>query len=212
VDAPVEIDPSCASFFIRPASADYSSRSSHKWTLYGIDAVVIAATHSIPTLNGYSAWAPPDWDLLNPEEDVYAGRVRTMKPSSLRPAASGFRLPASPNESMTHDEENDLGRTRQMGSIWAVAGDRKPGRSPVAVSRQPHDDVVLEAKEGRGVGGLDASGIGVGGNDLPAHVPDGLQRAVEDLGCRHFKDERLDVRIMLALLLRHLLRIIQRIS
>jgi hypothetical protein len=102
VAPPVDIDPSCDSFFIGPGSVAYTSRSDHKWTLYGIDAVFIALSHALPTLNGYSAWAPGDWDLLNPEEDVYAGRVhrwveryaldgvckldidaRTMRPSAL---------------------------------------------------------------------------------------------------------------------------------
>jgi hypothetical protein len=79
VGAPIEIHPSCSSFFIRHASPEYSSRSSHKWTLYNVDALFIALTHSVstvPSLNGYSAWAPDGWNLLNPEEEVYAERVK----------------------------------------------------------------------------------------------------------------------------------------
>jgi hypothetical protein len=76
VAAPIAIDRSCSSFFIKRASAEYSSRSGHKWTLYSIDALLIALDRAIPTLNGYSAWAPMDWELYDPEEEVYAKRVR----------------------------------------------------------------------------------------------------------------------------------------
>lgn len=77
VAAPIAIDPVCASFYIKGASADYMSRSPHMGTLYGNDALYIALRHSIPTLNGYSAWSPPEWELWNPQEDTYPGRVRT---------------------------------------------------------------------------------------------------------------------------------------
>jgi hypothetical protein len=76
VMAPIEIDPSCRSFFIEGASAEYMSRSPHMWTLYGIDAMFIALHTSIPTLNGYSAWVPPGWELMNPQEPTYPGRVQ----------------------------------------------------------------------------------------------------------------------------------------
>lgn len=76
VAAPIAIDPSCRSFFIARASPDYTARSRDMWTLYSIDAMFVAFTRSIPTLNGYSAWVPQGWDLFNPEEDVYEERVR----------------------------------------------------------------------------------------------------------------------------------------
>lgn len=75
VAAPIAIDPSCRSFFIKGASADYMSRSDNMWMLYGNDAMFIAALHSIPTLNGYSAWAPSGWELGNPQEETYPERV-----------------------------------------------------------------------------------------------------------------------------------------
>jgi hypothetical protein len=76
VEAPLVIDPGCRSFFIKGASAEYMSRSPHMWTLYGIDAMFVSLNHSLPTLNGYSAWAPEEWNLWNPQEGDYLDRVR----------------------------------------------------------------------------------------------------------------------------------------
>lgn len=75
VKGPIDIDASCQSFFIKGASAEYMSRSNHMWTLYGVDSMFIALNHSIPTLNGYSAWSPEGWELANPQEPTYPGRV-----------------------------------------------------------------------------------------------------------------------------------------
>jgi hypothetical protein len=76
VVAPVAIEPQCRSFFVKPASAEYSSRSSNTSALYGTDAVFVAMRHSIPTLNGFSAWVPPGWELGYPQEETYPGRLR----------------------------------------------------------------------------------------------------------------------------------------
>jgi hypothetical protein len=76
VGDPIQVDASCRSFFMKAASAEYTSRSDHMWTLHGIDAVFISLKHSIPTLNGYSAWFPEGWDLFNPQEVEYEDRVR----------------------------------------------------------------------------------------------------------------------------------------
>ena len=75
VAAPVEIDPSCRSFFIKRASGEYMSRSTHMWSLYNVDAMFVAVNHALPTLNGYSAWAPEGWFLANPQESGYAEAV-----------------------------------------------------------------------------------------------------------------------------------------
>jgi hypothetical protein len=75
VRSPIQIDPSCRNFFIKGASAGYMSRSGHMWSLYAVDASFIALEHDIPTLNGYSAWAPADWDFANPQEAGYLGYV-----------------------------------------------------------------------------------------------------------------------------------------
>jgi hypothetical protein len=75
VAAPITIDPSCRSFFIRAASDEYTSRSNDMWTLYSIDSLFVALTHSIPTLNGYSAWSPDGWNIMNPSDPDYGDRV-----------------------------------------------------------------------------------------------------------------------------------------
>jgi hypothetical protein len=76
VEAPIAVDPACRSFFIKGASSEYMARSSHMWTLYGIDAMFVSLRVSLPTLNGYSAWTPVGWNLLNPHEADYPDRVR----------------------------------------------------------------------------------------------------------------------------------------
>ena len=75
VAAPIAIDPSCRSFFIKRASGEYMSRSRHMWSLYNVDAMFVAVNHALPTLNGYSAWAPEGWFLANPQESGYAEAV-----------------------------------------------------------------------------------------------------------------------------------------
>src|SRR5262249_14898995 len=75
VEAPITIDGTCASFFMRPASPAYGSRSPNPWALYAIDAAFVATKYGIPTLNGYSAWTPPDWHLFNPQDSDYAPGV-----------------------------------------------------------------------------------------------------------------------------------------
>jgi hypothetical protein len=71
VTAPIAVDPVCESFAIAGASRDYMSRSPHVWMLYAGDAMFIALSVSVPTLNGYSAWWPQGWNLFNPPENDY---------------------------------------------------------------------------------------------------------------------------------------------
>jgi hypothetical protein len=71
VEAPIAIDPSCRSFFVAPASRDYTTRPDSVWSLYDLDAMFIALQHRIPTLNGYSAWGPEGWTLANPDAPGY---------------------------------------------------------------------------------------------------------------------------------------------
>ena len=47
VAAPIAADPSCRSFFIKGASADYMARSFHMWALYNLDAAFIALDRRI---------------------------------------------------------------------------------------------------------------------------------------------------------------------
>ena len=76
VAAPITIDPSCRSFYMKGASRDYMSRTDNMWGLYSIDALFVALEHGIPTLNGYSAWFPERWTLLNPHEAGYDETVK----------------------------------------------------------------------------------------------------------------------------------------
>jgi hypothetical protein len=136
VEAPIGIEGTCQSFFIKGASAAYMSRSPHMWTLYGVDAMFISLNHSLPTLNGYSAWAPSEWRLANPQEHEYPEAVarwiqrydlrnvceldierRTMKP---------YHVPAGSN----------LSRVNAAARGRPGAGAAPAGRSPAArVSR-----------------------------------------------------------------------------
>jgi hypothetical protein len=76
VAAPIDIDPSCRSFVMSAASPEYESRYGDRGGLYGIDAAFIALGTSIPTLNGYSAWAPEGWSLADPPHPFYPAAVR----------------------------------------------------------------------------------------------------------------------------------------
>jgi len=76
VEAPIDIDPRCRSFFIKAASPEYKSRFTNMWTMSNIDAMFISLNHQLPTLNGYSAWQPEDWNLMNPPEPEYEDRAR----------------------------------------------------------------------------------------------------------------------------------------
>ena len=40
------------------------------------DAMFVSLNHGLPTLNGYSAWAPEGWNLMNPPEPEYEKRAR----------------------------------------------------------------------------------------------------------------------------------------
>jgi hypothetical protein len=71
VESPIAIDPSCRAFFILPASRAYSPRPNSAWSVYGLDAMFIALRHRLPTLNGYSGWAPEGWAVANPEVPGY---------------------------------------------------------------------------------------------------------------------------------------------
>ena len=75
ITAPIDIDSSCRSFFINGASGAYLSRPMRQPSVYALDAMFISLDHSIPTLNGYSAWAPGQWGMTDPQEPGYAEDV-----------------------------------------------------------------------------------------------------------------------------------------
>jgi hypothetical protein len=76
VEAAIDVDPACESFYVKRASAQYMSRSPNTGALYGGDSMFIALRQRLPTLNGYSAWTPDGWELMNPPEPTYSQRVR----------------------------------------------------------------------------------------------------------------------------------------
>ena len=76
VEARIAVDPSCRSFVARVASPAYLARPGSAWSLYHLDAMWISLRHSLPTLNGYSAWNPTGWGIGNPHEPGYADAVQ----------------------------------------------------------------------------------------------------------------------------------------
>ncbi len=76
VEAPIDIDRSCRSFFIKAGSPEYRSRSDNTWSLYGIDSIFVSLNHSLPTLNGYSAWYPRGWTFTDPGDRNYTAAVQ----------------------------------------------------------------------------------------------------------------------------------------
>jgi hypothetical protein len=85
VEAPIAVDPGCRSFYVKRASAAYTSRSDNMWSLYAGDAMFISLRVGLPTLNGYSAWGPAGWELTNPQEPAYPEKVqRWIKRNNLK--------------------------------------------------------------------------------------------------------------------------------
>lgn len=76
VAAPIRVDQGCRSFFIKKGPAEYLSRPGNTRTLYGIDGLFIALRHSVPSLNGYSAWSPNQWGVAFPEDPEYTRFAR----------------------------------------------------------------------------------------------------------------------------------------
>ncbi len=72
VAAPVGVEASCRSFFVKAASPAYTARSPDLRTLYAIDSMFVALNESIPTLNGYSGRTPRGWDLTDPHHPDYS--------------------------------------------------------------------------------------------------------------------------------------------
>jgi hypothetical protein len=76
VAAPIDIDPGCQSFYVKGASDEFMSRSNDMWSLYGVDSLFVSLNLGIPTLNGYSAWAPDGWTLQSPQAAGYDEEVK----------------------------------------------------------------------------------------------------------------------------------------
>jgi hypothetical protein len=76
VETPIAVDASCRNFFVKKASAAYQARSHMLDSLYGADTLFIALRHRVPTLNGYSAWIPPNYQMLHVSDADYMDGVR----------------------------------------------------------------------------------------------------------------------------------------
>jgi hypothetical protein len=75
VHAPIDIDPSCRSFFLKRASDPFRMTWPDSWALYGVTATWVAVDHSLPTLNGYSGRYPREWHLFHPYNNDYDDEV-----------------------------------------------------------------------------------------------------------------------------------------
>jgi len=60
----------CRTFYIVD-----SSRKNLPWFAYQTEAMVISERLRIPTINGYTGWAPQDWTLVNPLDPGYTAAV-----------------------------------------------------------------------------------------------------------------------------------------
>jgi hypothetical protein len=81
VERPIAVESSCRSFFIKNASAAYRARSDNLDSLSGADALFIALRHGVPTLNGYSAWVPPEYPMLHLYDADYLGQRESLDSS-----------------------------------------------------------------------------------------------------------------------------------
>jgi hypothetical protein len=114
VDAAIDVDPACKSFFIKDASERYTSRWNYFRILFSVDAMFVSLKYSIPTLNGYSGWNPAEWRMFQPRDPDYPLAVaqwierhhltgvcefdierRTMRPWGRQPSLS-FQAKAAP--------------------------------------------------------------------------------------------------------------------
>ena len=118
VAAPIAIDPACRCFYIKGASERYMSRFAHIWSLYGIDSIFVSLNHGIPTLNGYSAWYPEGWNLLNPPETDYPDRVKGWIAAHRLTGVCEFDIEARTMTPESLDRSPD--RLRFAGSRWDV--------------------------------------------------------------------------------------------
>ncbi len=75
VRAPIDVDPSCRSFFIKRASDPFRMTWPDAWPLYGVTSTWVALDNSLPALNGYSGRYPTEWHLFHPYNSDYDEEV-----------------------------------------------------------------------------------------------------------------------------------------
>jgi hypothetical protein len=66
----------CEAFFVTRARPQVLYPAVDPIYSHNVDAMIIAETMNIPTLNGYSTFVPPHWHLVDPDNPDYLRRVR----------------------------------------------------------------------------------------------------------------------------------------
>ena len=69
----VHIPPSCRVFF---AESSRPGPDLNTWFRHNVDSMILAEISGIPTINGFSTFLPPHWNLVHPEGDEYLSNVR----------------------------------------------------------------------------------------------------------------------------------------
>ena len=69
--------PTCKAFFVSAARPEqYQSPLIDGIYSHNADAMLIAEVKNLPTMNGFSTFVPPDWNLADPDSVSYPDRVR----------------------------------------------------------------------------------------------------------------------------------------
>jgi hypothetical protein len=71
--------PDCKAFFVsRPRPETLLDAGWDGFYSHNVDAMIIAETIHVPTINGASTFQPPRWDLIGPDKPDYLGRVMRL--------------------------------------------------------------------------------------------------------------------------------------
>jgi hypothetical protein len=74
IDAPPP-PPACKAFFTTKAKGQDASSAFMRRYPHNVEAMLIAESLHLPTINGYSTFVPPDWNFEDPTKSDYAKRV-----------------------------------------------------------------------------------------------------------------------------------------
>ena len=66
----------CGAFFTTLSRPDNLHRAVDSIYSHNVEAMIIAETMHVPTLNGYATFVPPHWHLVSPENPDYLRRVK----------------------------------------------------------------------------------------------------------------------------------------
>ncbi len=85
----------CTAFFVERALPRPGTGSAVIDALYphNVDAMIIAETRGLPTVNGFSTFNPPGWDFASPGRPDYRARIgRYLRRTGLGPGVCGLDL------------------------------------------------------------------------------------------------------------------------